>query len=173
MLIGIPIDVCIAATHFVTPLEQFDVVFGGVIAVPVNPVVVGDASFFVGRPNFYGPKQGAQMFVHPVLRACDHFFGVVLEVVKNTDCRVACQLAANVGHALDDPQIFGGHVGVALCAHGPQNDAGVGVKADRSANVGMLGNEVHHGAHLGLAGGVGASAQLLKFLAPKSGKVTV
>ena len=61
------------------------------------------------------------MLVHPVLGACNDFFGMVFEVVKNTERRIARELAANVGHALDDPQIFGRHVGVALRAHGSQN----------------------------------------------------
>ncbi len=47
------------------------------------------------------------------------------------------------------------------------------VIADRRADVRMRDDEVHHCAHLRLAGRVGASAELLVFLAPVAGEVAV
>ena len=47
------------------------------------------------------------------------------------------------------------------------------MEADSCANVGMLGNEVHHGAHFGFAGGVRAGAYLLMFLTPESREVAI
>ena len=98
---------------------------------------------------------------------------MVFKVVKNTDRWIACELAPDVGHAFDHPQVFWRHVVVALRAHGAQDDAGVGMKTDRCANVGVIGNEFHHGANLGLAGGKWASANLFVFLAPERRKVAV
>ena len=86
----------IAATHFITPFKQLDIVFGWMVAVPMNPVVICDAGFFVWRPNFNGPKLGTQVFVDPVLRTGNDFFGMVFEVMKGTDSRIACELGAKV-----------------------------------------------------------------------------
>ena len=47
------------------------------------------------------------------------------------------------------------------------------VKADGRANVGVLGNEVHHGPYFRFAGGVGAGTHLFVFLAPEGWKVAV
>ncbi len=47
------------------------------------------------------------------------------------------------------------------------------VEADRGADVGVAGHEVHHGPHLGFAGGVGAGADLLEFLPPVGGEIAV
>ena len=47
------------------------------------------------------------------------------------------------------------------------------MEADRRADVGVPGHEVHAGAHLGLAGRVGSGAQLFLLGAPGLGEVAV
>jgi len=143
------------------------------VAVPVDPFVVGDAGFFVGGPQFHRPKQRAQVFVNPVLRAGDGFFRVVLELMPNADGRVAAGGRAQGAEAFVVPQVFGNHVVVTLRTHGTQDHAAVGVITDGRADVGVAGDEVHHGAHFRLAGGVGACAKLLKLLPPTGGEVAV
>ena len=170
---GPPIDIGLAVALLVAPLQQLQVVFHRVLAVPVDPLVVGDAGFLVRRPDLHRPEQRTHVLVDPVLRAGDDLLGVVLEVVPDAHGRVARELGADVRHALVHPQVFGRHVVVALHAHGPQDDAAVGVKADRRANVRVVGDEVHHGAHFGLAGGIGARAHLLELLPPVGGEVAV
>jgi hypothetical protein len=163
----------VAAALLIAPLQQLQVVFGRVVAVPVDPVVLVDAGFLVGGPDLHRPEQRAQVLVHPVLRAGDDLLGVVLEVVEGADRRVAGEPGADVGQALDHPQVFGRHVVVGHGAHGPQDHARMRVEADRRADVGVLDDEVDHGPHFGLARGVGAGAELFVFLAPEGREVAV
>ena len=171
--VGVPVHMGLAGALFVTPFEQLQVIFHGVVAVPLDPLVVGDAGLLVRSPDFHRPEQRAQVFVKPVLRASDQLFGVVLEVVPDADGRVARELGADVRQPLDHPQVFGCHVVVTLRPHGSQDDAAVGVEAHGGADVGVLHHKVHHGPHLGLAGRVGAGALLLVFLAPVGREVAV
>ncbi len=157
----------------VAPLQQLQVVLGRVLAVPVDPVVVGDAGLAVRRPQLHGPEQRAEVLVEPVLGAGDDLLRVVLEIVEDADRRIAGELGAEFAETLVDPQVFGRHVGVGLRAHRPQDDAAVGVEADRRTDVRVLGDEVHHRAHLGLAGRVRAGAGLFELLAPVGREVAV
>ena len=169
----IPVDMRQAGALLVAPLQQLQVVFGRVLAVPVDPVVVGDAGLAVGRPQLHRPEQRAQVLVDPVLRAGDDLLRVVLEVVVDADGRVAGELGAQRAQALVDPQVLGRHVVVALRAHRPQDHAAVRVEADGRADVRVLDDEVDHRPHLGLAGRVRAGAALLELLPPVGREVAV
>jgi hypothetical protein len=76
-----PVDVGLAGALLVAPLQQLEVVFRRVLAVPLDPLVVGDAGFLVRRPDLDRPEQRAQVLVDPVLRAGDDLLRVVLELV--------------------------------------------------------------------------------------------
>mmetsp|Transcript_15759 Transcript_15759/g.43575 ORF Transcript_15759/g.43575 Transcript_15759/m.43575 type:complete len:491 (-) Transcript_15759:12-1484(-) len=173
VLEGRPVDMGLALALLVAPLQQLEVVLHRVGAVPVDPLGVLDAGLLVGRPQLDHPEQRAEVLVDPVLGAGDDVLGVVAEVLVDADGRVAAVLFAQGRELLEQPQVLGRHVLVAAGAAGAQDDAAVGVEADRRADVGMLGDEVHHRAHLGFAGGVGPGAELLELLAPIGGEVAV
>ena len=168
-----PVDMGLSAALLVAPLQQLQVVGHRVLAVPVDPLVVGDAGLPVGRPDLDHPEQCAQVLVDPVLRAGDHFLRVVAELMPDAGRRVAGVLGAERAEAFEGPQVLGHHVVVAHRAHRPQDHTAVGVVADGGADVRVLQDEVDHRLDLGLARRIVAGAELLEFLPPEGREIAV
>ena len=169
----LPRHVTFAGCNSLRPLEHLEVVFDRVIAEPVDPLVIVDTGFLLRIPDLDGPRVHAEVLVDPVEGARDVLLRVVLELVPDADRRIAGQFLALAAHGLVGPQVFGGQRVVGRMAERPQQHATERVQAGATAQVRMRGEELHHRAHLGLAGGEGAGAELLELLPPARRKVAV
>ena len=173
VLKGIPVDIALTPECCVGPGQQLEVIGHRVLAKPVDVLVVGDAGLAHRAPDLDRPFVQAEVVVNPVKAAGGDLFGVVAELFKGADGRVASELSALGALRLEHPQVFGRHIHIGMAGKRPQQHAAPGVEGDAAGDVGVPGDEIHHAAHLGLRGRVGPGAQLFKLLAPLRRKIAV
>ena len=173
MLERIPAHVAFAAELAIAPAQELEIVLGRMLAVPVDEVIALDSRFLHRRPDLHRPEELPEVLVGPVEPAGDDSLGVVFEIVKDRDVRIAGQLSPFRADLLVVPQVFTVHFGVGQMIERTQQYSAPGVKRHSSSDVRVPDYEFSHGADFRLRRRKGTGAELLKFLAPVAREIPI
>ena len=78
-------------------------------AIPIDEFEFLNSSLLHRTPEFNRPRKHAEVFIGPCIKAAgDHLFGMVFEIMKDRDVRVARDLRALFADLLVGPQISSG-----------------------------------------------------------------
>ena len=136
------------------------------IAEPVDVLVSRDPCLAHRAPDLDDPGVRTEHGEQPILGASNGLFRVVFEFVEHADRRIAGELGAFFALRFEDPQILGRHFVIGFGAKRTQQHATPGVEENTATNIAMRIDEFHTGAHLRLAGGEVARAELLALATP-------
>jgi len=174
MIVRIPVDVPLPFQGVIAPGQHLEVVFQRVLAIPVDEPVILDPGLPLRTPDLNRPGEDAPLLIAPAVEiAGDHFFGMVLELVKGGGVGIAGDGRPLLADLLVSPQVFGRHIVIGPGAVRAQQDTAEGVKRHRPGEVRMGGHEGGQVAHLRLRGRKRPGPRLLDFRPPLRGEVAV
>ena len=79
------------------------------LAIPLDVLDLLDARLFHRTPKFDRPRKDTHVLIGPLIEgAGDDLLGMVLEIVKDGNVRISCDLRSLLANLLKCPQIIGG-----------------------------------------------------------------
>src|SRR6266508_3360541 len=95
--------------------------------------------------------------------ACDHLLGMIFEIMKNRDVRIARNLRPLATDLLKGPQVVGRHLVVSAIVIRAQQHTAHSVERDRAGDIGMARNKINKIARFGFRGWERTRAMLVTF----------
>ena len=112
VLESLPGDVCLAAEFFLAPPKDLEVVFGRVIAKPVDVRILLEPGLAHGTPDLDHPAEHPEVVVDPVERAANDLLRVIAELMVDGDIRIPRDFSPFGADLLVMPEILGVHLRV-------------------------------------------------------------